>query len=62
MTPEHRVRPLIPSDDPGATDPFLLLMEDWFATGVIDSHPHRGMETITYVIDVRLDDYDSYGS
>ena len=43
MTPEHRVRPLISSDDPGATDPFLLLMEDWFPRGVFDRHPHRGM-------------------
>ena len=28
MTAEHRIRPLIPSGDPKATDPFLLLMED----------------------------------
>jgi hypothetical protein len=28
MTPAHRVRPLIASGDPKATDPFLLLMED----------------------------------
>jgi redox-sensitive bicupin YhaK (pirin superfamily) len=62
MTPQHRVRPLIPSGDPGATDPFLLLMEDWFPRGVFDTHPHRGMETVTYVIDGRLDHYDNYGN
>src|ERR1700688_2547619 len=62
MTPEHRVRPLIPSGDPKATDPFLLLMEDWFPLGVFDRHPHRGMETVTYVIDGRLDHYDNYGN
>src|SRR3984885_15223938 len=62
MTPEHRVRPLIPSGDPKATDPFLLLMEDWFPQGVFDRHPHRGMETVTYVIDGRLDHYDNYGN
>ena len=62
MTPEHRVRPLIPSGDPKATDPFLLLMEDWFPRGVFDEHPHRGMETVTYVIDGRLDHYDNYGN
>jgi hypothetical protein len=39
MTPEHRIRPLIPSGDPEATDPFLLLMEDWFPRGVFDRHP-----------------------
>jgi quercetin 2,3-dioxygenase len=26
-------------------DPFLLLNEDWFATGTFADHPHRGMET-----------------
>ena len=62
MTPEHRVRPLVASDDPTATDPFLALMEDWFPRGVFDRHPHRGMETVTYVIDGRLDHYDSYGN
>jgi len=62
MTPEHRVRPLIPSGDPKATDPFLLLMEDWFPCGVFDRHPHRGMETVSYVIDGRLDHYDNYGN
>ncbi len=62
MTPEHRVRPLVASGDPKATDPFLALMEDWFPRGVFDRHPHRGMETVTYVIDGRLDHYDSYGN
>jgi redox-sensitive bicupin YhaK (pirin superfamily) len=62
MTPEHRIRPLIPSSDPQATDPFLLLMEDWFPRGVFDRHPHRGMETVTYVIEGQLDHYDNYGN
>lgn len=62
MTPQHRVRPLVSSGDPQATDPFLALMEDWFPRGVFDKHPHRGMETVTYVIDGRLDHYDSYGN
>ena len=62
MTPDHRVRPLISSDAPRATDPFLLLMEDWFPRGVFDRHPHRGMETVTYVISGRLDHYDNYGN
>jgi redox-sensitive bicupin YhaK (pirin superfamily) len=62
MTPEHRIRPLVASGDPNATDPFLALMEDWFPRGVFDKHPHRGMETVTYVIEGRLDHYDSYGN
>ena len=62
MTPQHRVRPLVPPGDPKATDPFLLCMEDWFPRGVFERHPHRGMETVTYVIDGRLDHYDNYGN
>ncbi len=62
MTPQHRIRPLVASGDPKATDPFLALMEDWFPRGVFDKHPHRGMETVTYVIEGRLDHYDSYGN
>ena len=62
MTSEHRIRPLISSGDFKATDPFLLLMEDWFPRGVFDRHPHRGMETVTYVIDGQLDHYDNYGN
>jgi redox-sensitive bicupin YhaK (pirin superfamily) len=62
MTPQHRVRrPLVPPGDPKATDPFLLLMEDWFPRGVFERHPHTGMETVTYVLEGRLDHYDNYG-
>src|SRR5580658_6015066 len=62
MTPQHRIRPLVRPADPHETDPFLVLMEDWFPRGVFDKHPHRGMETVTYVIEGRLDHYDSYGN
>src|SRR5271165_5424834 len=65
MTPEHRVRPLMPAamrGDFAATDPFLALMEDWFPRGVFGKHPHRGIETVTYVLDGRIDHYDSQGN
>lgn len=62
MTPAHRVRPLVGTGDQAATDPFLLLMEDWFPIGVFDRHPHRGMETVTYVIDGAVDHYDNHGN
>jgi len=62
MTDQHRVRPLVPpGSDPKTVDPFLLMMEDWFPRGVFERHPHRGMETITYVIEGQLDHYDNYG-
>lgn len=40
-------------------DPFLLMMEDKFEKGAFDVHPHRGMETITFVIDGKINHYDS---
>ena len=64
MTPQHRVRPLMPAamrGDFAATDPFLALMEDWFPRGVFDKHPHRGIETVTYVVEGRIDHYDNRG-
>ena len=54
MTPQHRVRPLMPAamhGDFAATDPFLALMEDWFPRGVFGKHSHRGIETVTYVVE-----------
>jgi len=44
-----------------AVDPFLALMEDWFPRGVFDKHPHRGIETVTYVLEGRIDHYDNHG-
>ncbi len=64
MTPQHRVRPLMPAamrGDFAATDPFLALMEDWFPRGVFGKHPHRGIETVTYVLEGRVDHYDNQG-
>lgn len=40
-------------------DPFLLMMEDKFEKGAFDLHPHRGIETLTYIIDGRLEHYDN---
>lgn len=59
---DHRVRPLVPPGDWAASDPFLLLMEDWFPEGVFDRHPHRGIETVTYVIDGTIEHYDNHGN
>ncbi len=55
MTPSHRVRPLVHDGDFGHHDPFLFLMEDWFDPHVFDLHPHRGMETVTFVLEGELD-------
>jgi redox-sensitive bicupin YhaK (pirin superfamily) len=34
-------------------------MEDQFEKGAFDVHPHRGIETLTYIIDGRLQHYDN---
>ncbi|MBX5467263.1 MAG: pirin family protein [Firmicutes bacterium] len=40
-------------------DPFLMMAEDWFRQGTFAEHPHRGIETVTYVIAGHLAHYDS---
>src|SRR4051794_10610214 len=62
MSDAHRVRVLVPPGDWAASDPFLLLMEDWFPAGVFDRHPHRGIETVTYVLDGTVEHYDNHGN
>lgn len=42
-------------------DPFILMAEDWFKRGTFSDHPHRGFQTITYVIDGRLEHIDNGG-
>lgn len=59
--PDHRVRRLIDADDPVFTDPFLIMGEDWMPHGAYAVHPHRGMETVTFVIDGEVDHFDSAG-
>ena len=55
----HRAAPILEPGNWQAYDPFLLLMEDKFQKGAFDRHPHRGIETITYVIDGSINHYDS---
>jgi quercetin 2,3-dioxygenase len=57
----HKVRPLL---EPGRWtdhDPFLLLMEDWFTRGTFGDHPHRGFETVTYVLEGQVEHADNHG-
>ncbi|KXV36002.1 pirin family protein [Gluconobacter wancherniae] len=58
----HKARPLVEPGNWPATDPFLVLMEDWFPAGVFDKHPHRGIETVTYVVEGKLDHFDNHGN
>jgi len=48
--------------NPMLTDPFLLLSEDWFSRTGFQWHPHRGLETVTLVLDGVLEHGDSLGN
>jgi redox-sensitive bicupin YhaK (pirin superfamily) len=47
---------------PELTDPFLVLSEDWFSSPGFNWHPHRGLETVTLVLDGVLEHGDNIGN
>lgn len=55
----HTVRMVLEPGHWQEYDPFLLLAEDWFQQGTFDVHPHRGVETVTYVIEGHLNHFDN---
>lgn len=52
---------VLPPERKQEFDPFILMAEDWFKRGTFSDHPHRGFQTITYVIDGRLEHIDNHG-
>ncbi|MFC6079849.1 pirin family protein [Sphaerisporangium aureirubrum] len=52
---------IIAPNNPARTDPFLVLAEDWFSSPGFEWHPHRGMETVTTVVDGVLEHGDNAG-
>lgn len=53
---------IISPAQPELTDPFLALSEDWFSAPGFNWHPHRGLETVTLVVDGVLEHGDSTGN
>ncbi|MEV3936649.1 pirin family protein [Glycomyces sp. NPDC049804] len=49
-------------NDPTLTDPFLIMAEDWFSSPGFEWHPHRGLETVTLVVDGVLEHGDNLGN
>ncbi len=58
----HDKQIIFPPDDYQNTTPFLMLSEDWFgAPRGFETHPHRGMQTVTFVVDGALEHRDHTG-
>jgi len=58
----HDKRIVLQADKYEETSPFLVLSEDWFAAPRgFESHPHRGMQTVTLVLDGMLEHKDHTG-
>ena len=45
--------------DAAFADPFVLMAEDWTPQGIFAFHPHRGIETVTFVIEGSIEHRDS---
>jgi redox-sensitive bicupin YhaK (pirin superfamily) len=60
-TPDHTVRLVLEPGHWSEHDPFLLLAEDWFVPGTFPDHPHRGIETVTFVLEGELEHRDNRG-
>lgn len=61
-TASHRNRMLVSPELGSEIDPFLVLMEDWYSQGAFQNHPHRGIETVTYMLDGYNAHYDNHGN
>jgi redox-sensitive bicupin YhaK (pirin superfamily) len=58
----HDKQTIFAPDDYAATTPFLMMSEDWFAAPRgFETHPHRGMQTVTFVLDGALEHRDHTG-
>jgi redox-sensitive bicupin YhaK (pirin superfamily) len=62
-TPTHQNRLVVAPTDYANQSPFLLMAEDWFAPpSGFPTHPHRGMETVTFVLEGALKHRDHTGA
>ncbi|MGH6982244.1 MAG: pirin family protein [Stellaceae bacterium] len=59
---DHANRMIVTGEDYAGISPFLTLVEDWFrAPAGFPTHPHRGMQTVTFVLDGALEHRDHTG-
>ncbi len=61
--PTHANRMVIPPAEFAVHSPFLMMAEDWFAPPAgFPDHPHRGMETVTLVLEGSIEHRDHTGA
>jgi hypothetical protein len=59
---DHANRMIVLPEDFAAISPFLVLVEDWFRRPAgFPTHPHRGIQTVTLVLDGALEHRDHTG-
>jgi len=58
----HTARRLIDGQDTRFSDPFVVMAEDWMPPGAFPTHPHRGIETVTLVLEGAVEHADSAGN
>ena len=58
----HANRMIVAAEDFAAISPFIVLVEDWFKRPAgFPTHPHRGIQTVTFVLDGALEHRDHTG-
>ena len=63
LGPRHQNRLIIAPQEHGPYSPFLFLAEDWFAPPAgFPTHPHRGMETVTFILEGQMLHEDHTGA
>lgn len=55
----RNLRYVLQLQDPMENDPFLILADDDFAHNTFADHPHKGMQTVTHILNGSLTHYDS---
>lgn len=55
----RNLRYVLQLQDPMENDPFLILADDDFAHNTFADHPHKGMQTVTHILEGSLTHYDS---
>lgn len=57
--PGRGLRYVMRANDLMENDPFIILADDQFAHNTFADHPHKGMQTMTHILDGNLQHYDS---